>query len=341
MRTIQKDKKVSLKEIAATVDGTVVGKAEEIVVGLCSLEDPLSQHLSLFTGRSLKSLEEQLKASKISAVLVKDTLEVEKISASHNFIKVKDPVAALIKLTPLFIEQRASVHGISSKAEIDPSAKIGSAVSIGAFSSVGADVVIGDNVTIYQSVTIYPGAKIGNNVTIHSGATIRENCVIQDGCVLQNGAVIGSDGFGYVLLENKLSAVPQVGNVVLSKGVDVGANSCIDRATLGKTAIGAGAKIDNLVQIGHNTNLGIGSIVCGQAGIAGSCKIGNGVVLGGQAGIADHITIADGVRLSAKAGITGDILEKGDYAGYPARPLKSWHREVSKLASLAEKKREE
>ena len=164
---------------------------------------------------------------------------------------------------------------------------------------------------------------------------IREDCIVGSDTVIQNGAVIGADGFGYVPdKELGLAPVPQVGVVVLSDRVDVGANACIDRATLGTTLVGLGTKIDNLVQVGHNTKIGKFAILCGQTGVAGSCDIGNQVVLGGAVGVADHIQIVDGCRIAGKSVVFGNLTEKNDYAGYPARPAGEWRRSMAIVSKL-------
>jgi UDP-3-O-[3-hydroxymyristoyl] glucosamine N-acyltransferase len=218
---------------------------------------------------------------------------------------------------------------------VHPSAKIGSGVSIGEFAVVGPLTEIGDNVVIHPHVVLYPGVKIGPRSIIHSHAAIREDSVLGAETVIQNGAVIGADGFGYVPdAKLGLVGVPQLGTVNLGDRVEVGANSAIDRATLGTTTIGLGTKIDNLVQIGHNTRIGRFSILCGQVGIAGSCEIGNQVVIGGQAGVGDHLKIADGIRVGAKSGVVSDLTEKGDYLGFPPLPAQVARRVFAILPQL-------
>ena len=207
-------------------------------------------------------------------------------------------------------------------------------MQVGAFSVVGANAVIEDNVTIHPNVIIYPGVQIGSSTIVHAGAILREDVIIGRECCIQNGAIIGADGFGYYQEENDIKPVPQVGTVVLGDRVDVGAQTCIDRATLGTTRLGSSVKLDNLVQIGHNVWIEPGSIVCGHSALGGSVRVGSGVTIGGKVGIADHVSIADGVRIGAGSGVAQDIKERGDYAGYPTQTAQQWRRQARALAKL-------
>jgi UDP-3-O-[3-hydroxymyristoyl] glucosamine N-acyltransferase len=324
---------VLISDIAARIQGEVIGDLNCKIEGLCSLDEPRPGHLSLFTGDSIKELTELLKKGSIAAVLVKSKLDIEPV-LDRVFIKVKNPVESLVRVIELFYSKTNPNPGVSSKAEVHPSAQLGKDISIGAFSVIGENVTIADGTIIHPHVVIYKDVKIGRGVEIHSGATIREGTIVGDGAVIQNGAIIGADGFGYYFDGTKLAPVPQVGIVSLSPGVEVGANTCIDRATLGTTKIGLGTKIDNLVQIGHNVQIGAMSILCGQVGVGGSSKIGNGVTLGGQSGVADHAVLADKTRFAAKAGVIGHYPEVGDYAGMPAIPAGQWRRMTSSLLKL-------
>jgi len=175
---------------------------------------------------------------------------------------------------------------------------------------------------------------------IHARVVLREDIEISDGVILQPGAVIGADGFGYIADPKRgLVTVPQIGTVILDAAVEVGANSCIDRATLGRTLIGQGTKLDNLVQVAHNSRIGSYSLLCAQVGIAGSSTIGNNVVLGGHSGVGDHVKIVDNVRVAAKAGVIQDISKPGDYGGYPAVPAREWRRMVGALVRLPDRLR--
>jgi len=192
-------------------------------------------------------------------------------------------------------------------------------------------------VVIHPHVTVYPGVRVGARSVLHAGVVIREDCIIGEDNVLQPGAVIGADGFGYIPDPTfGLRPVPQVGHVVLAERVEVGANSCIDRATLGVTAVDTGTKIDNHVQVGHNTKIGKNSILCGMVGIAGSAHIGSNVTLAGYVGVGDHVSIVDNVRVGAKGGVSSDIREPGDWCGYPVVKGHRWRMQCAALEQLPE-----
>lgn len=333
---------LSIRTIAEKLGAEIIGKDDLQVQTISSLEEPRKNALSFYRGSSVLNLLEQCTDSEISAILIHESM---KIDSSHlesslqgkALLKVKDPFHAFVKLLPLFFEDERPAFGIHPKAHVDPTAKVHESAQIGPFSYVGPEAVVEAGVVIHPHVTIYPRVKIGAGSIIHSGAHIREEVEIQAGVIIQNGAIIGADGFGYLPDPEKgLIPVPQIGNVTLSSGVEIGANTCIDRATLGSTKIGLGTKVDNLVQIGHNTKIGSFTIVCGQSAIAGSTKIGNQVVLGGNVGVADHTEIADGCRFGAFSGLHGKYETKGDYAGNPAMPARTYRRVVACIPKLPE-----
>ncbi|MCL4157569.1 UNVERIFIED_CONTAM: hypothetical protein GTU68_042966 [Idotea baltica] len=234
--------------------------------------------------------------------------------------------------------------GISEKASVHPSVSIGERVTICEFASVAEDCVIEDDVCIYPGAVIYPGCTLGSGTIIHAGAVIREETKLGAEVIIQSGAVIGGDGFGYYPGPEGLEPVPQVGNVVLADRVDIGSNACVDRATFGSTRIGSRTKIDNLVQVGHNTKIGMNSIVCGLSGISGSCKIGNGVTLAGGVGVADQVSIEDGAVFAARSGLgTVKHYATGVYSGFPAMSASRWRRRevlISRLPELFSSKKD-
>jgi UDP-3-O-[3-hydroxymyristoyl] glucosamine N-acyltransferase len=329
-----------LDEVARLVSGTVIGDGAVPIHRLCPLNQPEGGALTMYTGSSATRLSRELAALPPMAVLVsakKFTTEALAGArpATVQLLAVKEPMEALLILMPHFFEAPAAPAGVSERAEIHPTAKIGKGVRIGPFCVIGDEVELGDEVVLHPHVVLYPRAKIGPRTVIHSGATVREECIIGADLVIQNGAVIGSDGFGYHPDPALgLRPVPQIGIVRMGDRVDIGANSCIDRGTLGATILGLGVKVDNLVQIGHNVRIGEHSILCGQVAIAGSVTLGKGVVLGGNVGIADHVSIGDGARLAAKAGAFTDLDGKQDYGGHPAVPLHDWRRQRAALARL-------
>jgi len=329
----------SLATLAAEVQGTVEGDGSRLIEGVCSLDEPRPNCLAFV--RDGRALRKSPALAALGALLVPTTFDAAVLSAPHPaLIRVPDPIGAFARLLPRFHPPILPAAGVSPRAEVHASARLGRNVSVGAFAVVGADVTVGEDSILHPHVVVYPGVRIGARCILHAGAIIREGCVLGDDLVIQNGAVIGADGFGYTPdPQIGLRTIPQVGIVELGNRVDVGANTCIDRATLGATRIGQGTKIDNLVQIGHNNQIGTWSIICGQAGLAGSSKIGNRVTIGGAAGIADHLHIADNVRLAARSGVTSSIPEAGDYGGFPAQPLRQWHRTVAAIRALIHPRR--
>lgn len=322
---------ITVEELAARVGGDSMGDGTRVLSGVCSVEEPQSDCIAFTREKREASLLRLLDGS-LGALFVEEGATVP--TSATPVILVPNPQKALIDTIHLLFPARGSSGVISSRAEIAPSAIVKEGVEIGAFCVIGEGCVIEDGAILHPHVVLYPGVRIGRNAILHSGAVVREGCEVGAECVVQNGAIIGADGFGYIPGPTGLIPVPQIGNVVLSAKVEVGANSCIDRGALGSTRVGTGTKIDNHVQIGHNVQIGAHAVICGQVGIAGSAKLGNQVVLGGGSGVRDHVRIADGVRLAARAGAIGDLNEKGDYAGYPAVKLSTWRKQMALLSKL-------
>lgn len=321
---------ITVSELAETLNATLYGNESVTIETLCSLDEPKEKGIAFSKASALKDIVPIVSESKLAALLVSKQIDVEQLDAEtlpqeFCFLRVDNPIAAMVQAMPLLHRPVPLERSVHPSADISPSASIGENVHIGAFCSVGENAVIADNVTIYPGVTIYPEVRIGENTIIHSGASIRERCQLGSGSVIQNGAVIGADGFGYFPTPSGLQAVPQIGIVRLEDRADVGANTCIDRATLGTTHVGTGVKIDNLVQVGHNVQIGEHSIVCGDVAIGGSTKIGKGVTLAGASSYADHIEIDDGARFSGRSA-AGHMshYKKDDYMGYPAQSAGDW-----------------
>lgn len=327
---------VSVKTLAEKINGTLYGDPEVAVFSLCSLADPQADGVSFLADKRHGKLDSILQTKPVAALILSESFSLPE-NPAIPLIAVKNPLHSVIDLIPQFYSKLVFHSGISEKADIATDVVLGSGVSIGAFSVIGEGCKIGNNVTIHPHVTLYPGVILEDGCTIHSGAIIREYCHLKKGCTIQNGAVIGSDGFGYTPHPaHGLLAVPQVGIAVLDAGVDVGANSCIDRGALGSTEIGTGTKIDNLVQVGHNVKMGHHNILCGQTGIAGSTVIGNQCVFGGAVGVGDHLTITDNCRFAGRSAVERNVHESGDYKGGPVIPIDHWRRREVATMKLPE-----
>ena len=269
--------------------------------------------------------EHYLYDTKSSVVLVnKSFVPSEKVVAT--LIKVENSYEAFASLLRLVDQARPRKKGIHSTAIIEATAKIGSDVFIGPYAYIGENCVIGDGCSVYPQVYIGDNTKLGNNCTINPGVKIYHDCIIGEGCTIHAGTVIGSDGFGFApQSDNEFMKIPQLGNVIIEDHVEIGANVTIDRATMGSTIIRKGVKLDNLIQIGHNVEVGENTVMAGQTGIAGSTKIGKNCMFGGQVGISGHLKIADGTKIGAQGGILGDIKEENTVIlGSPAIELKQF-----------------
>jgi UDP-3-O-[3-hydroxymyristoyl] glucosamine N-acyltransferase len=225
---------------------------------------------------------------------------------------VADAYSSFVTLLEMFGNIKPAVTGISAHASIDPTSAIGSQTSVGEFSFVGKNCIIGDHVFIYPQVYIGDNVKIGNNTTVYPGVKIYRDCVIGQNCTFHSGVIIGSDGFGFApVTGDYYKKIPQLGNVIIEDHVEVGSNTTIDRATMGSTVIRKGVKLDNLIQVAHNVEIGENTVIAAQTGISGSTKIGRNCMIGGQVGIVGHITIADEVKIGAGSGIEASIATKG------------------------------
>lgn len=326
----------TVQEIATLVGGRVIGDASRVISSLCSLEAPQPQALAFCRQRKSKRPLNIPLSQEIGAVLL---AEGERPAGENHppLIVVQDPVRAFAEASQLFYEPATWCVGIHPLASVDPTAEVGAGTSIAPFACIGPRVKLGSGCVIFPHVVLYPDVEIGEHSVLHAGAVVREQCKLGANTLILSGAVIGSEGFGYYADEQRqLQMVPQVGRVELEADVHVGANSCIDRATLGSTRVGRGTKIDNLTQIGHNVQIGKQTLLCAQVGLAGSSRIGSGVVLGGGVGVADHVSVTDRVRCGALAGVAGDLSSPGDYAGHPAVPAGQWRRQAVAIQQLPE-----
>lgn len=320
--------KINVAQIAQWIDAQIEGNEDIDITGLAKIEEAQSGHLSFIANPKYAKFIETTNAS---AVLVdKDFPQTDK-----TVLRVSNPYFAFLKLAQKFYQQAPQVDPGIHKTAI-----VGSDSTIGENCSIGAYIVIGKNCQIGKGTTIFPGTfigdrvQIGDNCLVYANVSIREECQIGNNCILHMGAVVGSDGFGYAFEGGKFHKLPQMGIVVLEDDVEIGANITIDRATMGETRIQKGAKLDNLIQIAHNVQIGQHTAIAAQTGISGSTKLGAYVQVGGQAGFAGHLTVGDQAKVGAQAGITKSIPDGGFYSGYPARPFRQEMREHASLAKL-------
>lgn len=318
----------SLTEIAQMVDGTVIGNAELCVTGLNGLKEAQPGDLSFFADPRYESLLEETKAA---AILASSDFEENGIPV----IQVKDPYFAFSKLLKDY-EREVLVHptGIHPSAVIAESAKIGPGATIDANVRIEENCEIGENCVLYAGVYVGRDSKIGPNTVIYPNTTIRERCTVGARCIVHSNVAIGSDGFGFSLVNGVRAKIPQVGTVVIGDDVEIGSNSAIDRSTTGRTVIGSGTKIDNLVQIGHNVIIGEHCTISGSTGISGSAKIGNHVMIGGQAGIGGHLEIGDNSMIAGRAGINKSVPPGSIIAGFPQNEARVTRRILMSLPYL-------
>ena len=306
----------SIQEINDVLGGEIVGAISNKITAPEQLESATDTEIS-FIGN--KKYEKYWATSNACVAVVNMDIAIEP-GANKAFIKVKNADLAMSQVLELFAPTTPSFSvDIHPTAVIDDSVKMGNGVRVGANTYIGPNVILGENVTIYPNVTILDECTIGKNTIIWSGAVIRERCHIGSHCILHPNCTIGADGFGFrPCTEKGLVKVPQIGNVIIGNGVEIGANSCVDRGKFSSTVVGDGCKIDNLVQIGHNSKLGKFCIMAGNSGLAGSVTLGNGVIIGGSASIKDHTTIGDGAIVGAGSGVAGDVEAGKTVLGYPA-----------------------
>jgi UDP-3-O-[3-hydroxymyristoyl] glucosamine N-acyltransferase len=308
--------------IAGFLKGEIEGNPDVTVNTIAKIEEGENGALSFLAN---PKYEHYIYETKSSIVLVnKSFVPSSKIDAT--LIRVENSYDAFASLLRLVDQARPRKKGIHASAVIEPSAKIGSDVYIGPFSYIGENCVVGNGCSLYPHVYLGDNTRLGNNCTLNPGVTIYHDCVLGEGCTIHAGSVIGSDGFGFApQSESEFMKIPQLGNVVLEDHVEIGANVTIDRATMGSTIIRKGVKLDNLIQIGHNVEVGENSVMAAQTGISGSTKVGKNCMFGGQVGLAGHIKIANGTKIGAQGGILGNIKEENTaIIGSPAIEIKQF-----------------
>ena len=314
---------LTVSEIVALCGGRLrVGDPDFQVTGFAALNDAESGELTFFGNE--KYLNDYLKCQ-AGAVITVERAPVPRDGMA--VIDVENPSLAFSQVLEGLQKNRPFEAGVHPTAFVDETAEVEGAM-IRAHAVVEAGVKVGKGTEVGPGVVLGRETTIGEDCLLYSNAVVRERCILGDRVHLQPGAVIGAEGFGYELVEGAHRAIPQVGIVVLEDDVEIGANSTIDRARFGKTVIGKGTKIDNLVQIGHNVTVGEHCLIVSQAGVAGSCQIGNYVTIAAQSGVAGHLEIGDGVILAARTGVAGSLPDKGVYWGSPALPMSEEKRRV-------------
>jgi UDP-3-O-[3-hydroxymyristoyl] glucosamine N-acyltransferase len=324
---------MKLKEIASRLDARLEPQDVDVeITGVAPIESAGPGQITFVADPRYVAAA---KTTKASAIIVDE--KFPPLEKSKTGLRTKNPKYAYARAVELFHRAPRYQPGIHPTAAIDPSARIGRGASIGAFVVIDAGVEIGENCTLLPHVVIYRDVKIGQNFFAHSHVSIREGSVIGDNVLLHNGVVIGADGFGFAADDaGRWHKIPQSGIAVIEDDVEIQANCCIDRASLGETRIGRNTKLDNLAQVGHNCTIGENSMLCAQVGLAGSTEIGKNVILAGQVGVAGHCKVGDGVIVTAQSGTHGDIEPGAMVSGSPAFDHKQWRRSVAVFAKLPE-----
>ena len=324
----------SAQQVASFLNGEIIGDPTVSVHDFSKIEEGQTGTLSFLSN---PKYNQYIYDCNSSIVLVNRSFVPER-EVKPTLIKVDNAYESLAVLMGIVEEHKPKKNGVSPLAFISPTARIGANVYVAPYVFVGENVEIGNYTTIDASAYIGDGVKVGNNCQLHAGVKIEKECVVGNNCILHAGVVIGSDGFGFAPTdEGTYRKIPQTGNVILEDNVEVGANATIDRATLGSTIIRKGVKIDNLVQIAHNVEVGENTVIAAQSGVAGSTKLGKQCILAGQVGIAGHLEIADGSIFGAQTGVPGSLKTPNQiYQGYPAVPAGIFRRATVVFKSLPE-----
>ncbi|HRC32189.1 MAG TPA: UDP-3-O-(3-hydroxymyristoyl)glucosamine N-acyltransferase [Bacteroidia bacterium] len=336
--------KFTAKQIAESLQGTVEGNADVWVNNVSKIEEGKPNTLSFLAN---PKYEEYIYNTKASIVLVNKTFVAQK-KIDTTLIRVDDAYQSFAALLEIYNNVMQNKSGIEQPVYIAASSTQGQNIYLGAFAYLGENSVIGNHVKIYPHAYIGDNVTIGDNTTIHAGVKIYSQCVIGSNCTIHAGVVIGADGFGFAPQGEGYKKVPQIGNVIIEDHVEIGANTAIDRATLGSTIIRKGAKLDNLIQIAHNVEIGENTVIAGHSAIAGSSKIGKNVMIGGQAGVIGHLSVADGVKIAGQSGVGQSIDKENEIVqGSPAFSIGDYRKsyvmfrklpEIEKRLSALEKK---
>lgn len=325
---------MKLQEIAARLECSLDGDPEVEITGVAGIEDAQPGQLTFLSNRRYRISAAKTRASAIVVGQKEERLSIP-------MLRARDPYLSFAHAIELFYQAPGYQPGIHPTAVVSRAAKIASDAHIGPFCFVDDDVVIGRKAVLHSFVSIYRGARIGDNFFAHSHSVVREYCELGNRVILQNGAIIGSDGFGFAREQNgRWHKMQQMGPAVIEDDVEIQANSAVDRATVGETRIARGAKIDNLVQVGHACKVGEDTLLCGQVGLAGSSIIGNRCIMAGQSAAAGHLHIGDGAVLTAQSAVSHDVPPGATYSGSPGFENKQWLRATGVFHRLPELQRE-
>jgi len=323
-----------LAELAELVGGRVEGDPDRAVEAIRSLEDAGPGDLSVLKDSRYR---QQADASRAGALLVGPALAAA--VAGRDLLVVADPDDALIRLVSVVHPAAPREAGVHPTAVLEPGTEVDPTAHVGPYAVIGAGSRIGAGATVHAFVSVGRGCQVGEGAVLHPHTVLYDGTEVGPNSIVHAGVVLGADGFGYATRGGAHRKMPQVGRVVVEADVEIGANTTVDRATLGETRIGAGTRIDNLVQVGHNVRIGRHCILCGQAGIAGSARLGDGVVLAGQAGVAGHIELGDRVQVAAKSAALAPVEPGMAVAGIPAIEMRRWRRQTALLSRLEEMSR--
>jgi len=326
---------MKLSEIATHISARIVGDPSVEIEGVGSIEKAKGGEITIFVKERYRRFVDTTKAS---AIITSERLSAGIID--KNLLIVEDPYLAFADVIDMFTPQSYIPSGVSDRAFIHKEAFIQSGTTVMAGAYVEKGAYVGKNSIIYPNVYVGYLSRIGDNCILYPNVVIRERCIIGDNVIIHAGAVIGADGFGFIPKKDGYRKVSQIGGVIIEDNVEIGANCTIDRATVGDTLIKSGTKIDNLVQIGHNVEIGENTIMAGQSGIAGSTKIGSWVQIGGQAGVSGHLVIGDRVRIGGKSGVISDVPSDKEMAGYPAVERWEWLKMYGILKNMLTKRKE-
>ncbi len=329
---------ITLKELADFCDAQIVGG--DCSTSIYSVADITSAQTGQVTQLTNSRYAQHIKNSTATACFIADGFAVDNIPENLALLVCADPEMSFIKATELLHPARTYSPQIAPQAVLDNNVTLGDDVYIGPYAVVGENARIGNGSTLLAGAYLGKNVTVGENCRIYPYAVIYDDVVLGNNVIIHSGAIIGADGFGYKFRNNRHVKVPQVGNVVIDDNVEIGANTCIDRGALGSTVIGAGSKIDNLVQVGHNNKVGKNVIMCGLTGVSGSCNIEDYAILAGSSGIADHVTIGAGAVVMARSGVAGDVKPGAQVFGSPAKDKKTAYKEqiaISKLPELLKK----